>query len=82
MNIEVKFNCRDIMGDFQEGAYQLPEGTSVESFMRTIHEAAGKTLTEGVKNSLVFMVNSRPAQWGTVLRDGDKLRVLYKILGG
>jgi sulfur carrier protein ThiS len=82
MNIEVKFNCKDIMGDFREGAYDFPEGITIEGFMQTIHEEAGKTLTEGIRNSLVFMVNSRPAQWSTVLNDGDKVRVLYKILGG
>jgi molybdopterin converting factor small subunit len=82
MNVTIKYSVRDLVGDMRDGAYELPEGTDIDGLILSSQKEVGKVLSEEVKNSFVFLVNSRPAQWDTVLKDGDKVRVLYKILGG
>ncbi len=82
MNITVKYSVRDLVGDMRDGAYVLPEGTTVDGLISASQKEVGMILSEDVKNSFIFLVNSKPAQWETVLQDGDKVRVLYKILGG
>ncbi|NLA87583.1 MAG: MoaD/ThiS family protein [Clostridiales bacterium] len=82
MNVTVKYSVRDLVGDMRDGAYVLPEGTTVDGLISASQKEVGKILSEDVKNSFIFLVNSKPAQWETVLQDGDKVRVLYKILGG
>lgn len=82
MKAEVKFSVRDLAGDMRDGAYEIPEGATVEKLLADAQHEAGRLLSEEVKKSFVFLVNSRPAAWETVLHEGDKVRVLYKILGG
>jgi sulfur carrier protein ThiS len=82
MKAEIKFSVRDLVGNMRDGAYELPEGTTVDGLIEAARLEVGKVLDENVKKSFIFLVNSKPADWGTVLRDGDKVRVLYKILGG
>ena len=82
MKVEIKFSVRDLIGDMRNGFYEVPEGTTVTMLLEASQKEVGMTLVEGVKKSFVFLVNSRPASWETVLQEGDQLRVLYKILGG
>lgn len=82
MKIEIKFSVRDLIGNIRDGFYELPEDVTITGLLEASQKEVGMTLSEAVKNSFVFLVNSRPAQWETVLKDGDKVRVLYKILGG
>ncbi len=82
MKTEIKFSVRELIGEMRDGAYELPEGTSVSDLIEASQKEVGKILSEDVKKSFIFLVNSRPASWETVLGDGDKVRVLYKILGG
>ena len=82
MKVEIKFSVRDLVGDMRNGAYELPDGATVELLMDESQKEVGMTLEDGVKNHFVFLVNSRPAAWETVLKEGDFVRVLYKILGG
>lgn len=82
MKVEVKFSVRDLVGDMRDGAYDVPEGTTVEGLIEASQQEVGKALSEDVKKSFIFLVSSKSATWETVLKDGDKVRVLYKILGG
>ena len=82
MNIVAKFNCKDLVGDIRDGEYVVPEGSTVDDAINAIYAEADKELVEGVRNSFVFLVNSVAAKWETELKDGDKLRVLYRLLGG
>jgi len=82
MKVQVILNCRDLTGDLREGFYDLPEGTTAKGVLEAAFQEAGKKLTESIYNSLVFMVNGRAATGDTVLQDGDKMRVLFRILGG
>jgi cytochrome c-type biogenesis protein CcmH/NrfF len=72
----------ELAGDMRDGFYEVPEGATVTTLMDAAQREAGRTLSEEIKKSFVFLANSKPAQWETVLKDGDKVRVLYKILGG
>lgn len=82
MKVEIKFSVRDLVGDMRDGFYELPAGLTVDGLMDVAQKEVGKTLSEDIKKSFVFLINSRPATCETVLNDGDKVRVLYKILGG
>jgi molybdopterin converting factor small subunit len=82
MKVEVKFSVRDLVGNMRDGAYDIPEGTTVADLIEISRKEVGKVLSEDVKKSFIFLVSSKPAAWETVLKDGDKVRVLYKILGG
>ncbi len=82
MNVTVKYSVRDLVGDMRDGEYTLPEGTTVDGLIRASQAEVGKVLSADITNSFIFLVNSKPATWATELKDGDKLRVLYKILGG
>ncbi len=82
MTVTIKYSVRDLVGDMRDGAYDVPDGTTVEALISISEKEVGKNLSEDVRKSFVFLVNSTPAAWDTVLHDGDKLRVLYKILGG
>lgn len=82
MTVTIKFSVRELVGNMRDGAYEIPEGATISGLLETAQKEAGTILSEEVKNSFVFLVDSRPAQWETVLKDGDKVRVLYKILGG
>jgi sulfur carrier protein ThiS len=82
MKVTVKYSVRDLVGDMRDGEYDVPAGTTVEGLIEVSRLEVGKILSEDVKKSFIFLVNSKPATWETVLADGDKLRVLYKILGG
>ena len=82
MIIQAKFSCKDLVGDIREGEYTVPEGATIEDAINVIYGEAGQNMTEGVRNSFVFLVGGLSAQWETVLKDGDKLRVLYRLLGG
>ena len=82
MKAEVKFSVRDLIGDMRDGAYEIQEGTTVGGLVEASQNEVGKVLSDDVKKSFVFLVNSKPAAWETVLGEGDMVRVLYKILGG
>jgi sulfur carrier protein ThiS len=82
MTVTIKYSVRDLVGDMRDGAYELPEDTTIEGLILASEMEVGKILSEDVRKSFIFLVNSKPAVWETVLHDGDKVRVLYKILGG
>ncbi len=82
MTVEIKYSVRDLVGDMRDGKYELAEGTTVSGLLAASEKEVGISLDENVKKSFIFLVNSKPATWDSVLNDGDKIRVLYKILGG
>lgn len=82
MKIVAKFSCKDLVGDIREGDYDVPDGSTVEDAINCIYAEANKEMTEGVRNSFIFLVDGVSAKWETELKDGDKLRVLYRLLGG
>lgn len=82
MTVTIKYSVRDLVGDMRDGAYEMPEGVTIDNLITASEMEVGKILSEDVRKSFIFLVNSKPATWETVLHDGDMVRVLYKILGG
>ena len=82
MNIDLKFICRDLVGNLRDGIYEVPDAVTVKDLVDVSCNEADRELSESVKDHLIFLVNSKPAKWETTLTDGDKVRVLYKIVGG
>jgi sulfur carrier protein ThiS len=82
MKAEILFSAKDLVGNLRDGAYELPENASVAQLIEAAERGAGEKLSGEVRENLIFLVNSRPAGWDTVLREGDRVRVLFKILGG
>lgn len=82
MKTEIMFSTRDLVGGLRDGLYDLLEGASVAALLAAAEREAGQSLSEDVRDCLLFLVGSRLAAWDTVLHDGDKVRVLFKILGG
>ncbi len=82
MTVEIKYSVRDIVGNMRDGKYELPHGATVGGLIAASENEVGKALDENIKQSFIFLLNGQPATWESVLNDGDKVRVLYKILGG
>lgn len=82
MNINVRFSCQDIVGNLRDGDYDVPKDSTVRQAMEQFFAEDGRELTSEVENNVVFVINFRPAQWDTVLHEDDKLRILYRFLGG
>jgi hypothetical protein len=82
MRIEAKFTAKDIVGDLREGMYEMPDGTTAGDALLQFYREAGREMNPELPNQIVFLVNYRRVQPESVLQDGDRLRILYKILGG
>ncbi len=82
MNITVKYGVSELIRGLRDGDCELPDGSTVGELIEKSASDSGTELSESVKNSIVFLVNGKPAKWETVLSEGDSVRVLYKIIGG
>jgi molybdopterin converting factor small subunit len=82
MEVFVKYSVREMVGDLRDGFYQLPEGSVISDLIEASSREADIMLNEETKRSIIFLVNNRPAFWDTALKQGDSIRVLYKIIGG
>jgi molybdopterin converting factor small subunit len=82
MKITAKFSCPDIVGNLREGDYEIADGATILEAMEAFFRDDGRELSDGVKKNVVFVLNYMPAQWETVLKEGDNMRVLYRFLGG
>ena len=82
ITIHIKIYCREIVKGLEDGDYELPDGATVNDALIEAQRKAGARLSDGAKNSIVFLLDGRPAELGTPLSDGGKLRILQKVLGG
>ncbi len=82
MRVSVKYGVRDIIEGLRDGVLELNNGATAEDLLEKSAREAGIRLGDAEKNSVVFLVNGRPAGRDTVLSEGDSVRVLYKIIGG
>ena len=82
MTIEARFNSSFIAGKLRDGAYEIPEGTTVAEFMELAQNEAGHELTEEQKENCVFIFNNSPVFHETKINESGKLRIMHKILGG
>ena len=82
MTIFVRFTNGEICDRLRGGVYELPDGATVATLMAAAQSEAGLELSDRQTDSLVFVFDNSPATGDTALRDGGKLRVMNKILGG
>jgi hypothetical protein len=82
MKIDARVTCKDIVGPLREGDYELPEGATAEDALKAFFAEAKREMNPDLPNQIVFLINYKRAQPGQVMHDGDKLRLLYKIMGG
>ncbi len=82
MNVTVKYGVSELIKGLRDGECELPDGSTAGELMVKSASESGAELSESLKNSIVFLVNGKPAKWETVLYEGDSVRVLYKIIGG
>lgn len=82
MEVNLKYSVRELTGDLRNGSYTLPEGSTVRELIAQSEAEAELILSREVKDSIIFLVSSKPAAWDTELKDGDTVRVLYKLIGG
>ena len=82
INISLKINCKELVKGLLEGEYELPDGATVGDAWQTAQRESGVALPDSVKNSVAFLLNSRSADFDSHLGDGDKIRILQKIMGG
>jgi hypothetical protein len=82
MTVHARFSSNDVAGKLRDGAYELPEGATVAALVELAQRESGYELSEEQKDNFVFVFDNSPASYETGLRDGGKLRVLFKITGG
>ena len=81
MRVNIRFVCREIVGQARAGDYEMGEGETVAQLMAAAAEENG-TFIENYGEHVIYLVNNRPATAETVLREGDQLIVLRKVHGG
>jgi len=82
MTVEARFFSSNIAGKLRDGAYDLPEGSTVAALMDAAFGEAGLELPVEQRTDFVFVYDNNPAFAETMLGDGGKLKVLFKITGG
>jgi len=81
MTVNLRFVCREIVGEARTGAYPLEEGGTVARLMAAAAAENG-TFIESYRAHVIYLVNDRPATEQTPLKDGDRVTVLRKVHGG
>ena len=81
VTVNVRFLCREVVGDARPGSYSLEEGATVARLLASASAENG-TFIENYARHLIYLVNDRPAGGDTVLREGDRVTVLRKVHGG
>ena len=81
MIVNVRFICKEIVGDARKGAYEIAEPADVAALMDVAAKENGSFIAH-YPDYLIYLVNGSPATAATVLKDGDQLTVLRKVLGG
>ena len=81
MTVNMRFVCREVVGDARPGPYPLGEGETVAQLMASAASENG-TFIENYGKHVIYLVNGRPAAEHTVLREGDQVIVLRKVYGG
>lgn len=82
IKIDVVFNNSELAGKLRRGVYELPEGSTVAALMAEAQNEAAYVISQELTDNIVFLFDNRHAAFDTELKDGGKLRVLHKVLGG
>ncbi len=79
MKVSFRFLCKEIVGNVQNGEYELPEGCTVSEAFEIINDGS---FVDDYLRFMLIMKNSRASKPDDVLTDGDTVMVLRKVHGG
>ena len=82
MQVEAKFICAEIVGPLKDGAYDIPEGSTISDFLECCRAECPDRPQKSGADQLMFLKNGVQAQLNTPLSSGDKVHFLRKIFGG
>ena len=81
MKVNIKFYCREVVGQAYSGEYEVEAGIDIAHLMEYAANKNG-TFCDGYLEHMIFLLNSKPAKLDSVLNDGDTVTVLRKAYGG
>ncbi len=82
MNVSIKFRTGEVLRGIRSGQYEIPEGSTIDEALDTAVSENGMTLADHDREYLFALLNNRQVQMDSVLKDGDSVWILFKILGG
>ncbi len=82
MNVSIKFRTGEVLRGIRSGKYEIPEGSTIDEALDTAVSENGMVLADYDREYLFALLNNRQVQMDSVLKDGDSVWILFKILGG
>ena len=82
MNVSLKFRTGEVLRGIRSGQYEIPEGSTIDEALDTAVSENGMVLADYDREYLFALLNNRQVQMDSVLKDGDSVWILFKILGG
>ena len=82
MNVSIKFRTGEVLRGIRSGKYEIPEGSTIDEALDTAVSENGMVLADHDREYLFSLLNNRQVQMDSVLKDGDSVWILFKILGG
>jgi len=82
MQAFIKFVCRDFVGGFDSGTFDVVPGDTVATFMRRVIEENGIKPIENLEDYIIVIKNASSAELSDPVEDDDKVYILRRILGG
>lgn len=82
MNVSIKFRTGEVLRGIRSGQYEIPEGSTIDEALDTAVSENGMVLADYDREYLFALLNNRQVQMDSVLKDGDSVWILFKILGG
>ena len=82
MNVSIKFRTGEVLRGIRSGQYEIPEGSTIDEALDTAVSENGMVLADYDREYLFALLNNRQVQMDSILKDGDSVWILFKILGG
>ena len=82
MNVSIKFRTGEVLRGIRSGQYEIPEGSTIDEALDTAVSENGMVLADYDREYLFALLNNRQVQMDSVLKDGDSVWILFKILVG
>ena len=82
MQVDVTFICPEIVGPLRNGAYEVPEGTTISELLEISSSESSVKLSDTVTDYVIFLKNGKQVAADAALSGGDKVFVLRRVFGG
>jgi len=85
MKVFIEFSHVEmIVGDLRSGDYELPEGASLDDLLDAAEKESGRKITvlNWKEDGLFYSCNKKYADTKTILKDGDRVKAMLKMLCG